>query len=163
MLILCASYSSTEVLTTFYIAGLNWCTGDVAVADGTDSTRNRPVLLESQLQLCIICQFDNQQKLMNVSHDGLQSVDNIRQLRTKLPNVNFRDATDRLTEIFQADAPQTFSWLILIKTVGQVTWANWKLNAWWKLDWKRWMNQAPPHPGNMLIIKNSVYGVKRLT
>ena len=47
---------------------------------------------------------------MNLNHDGLQSVDNIRQLRTKLPNDNFRDATDRLTEIFQADVPQTFSW-----------------------------------------------------
>ena len=61
--------------------------------------------------LCrIICQNDNQQKLKNVSHDGLQSVDNMRQLRIKLPNDNFRDATDRLTEIFQADVPQTFSW-----------------------------------------------------
>ena len=47
---------------------------------------------------------------MNVSHDGLQSVDNIRQLRTKLPNDIFRDATGRLTEIFQTDVPQTFSW-----------------------------------------------------
>ena len=47
---------------------------------------------------------------MNVSHDGLQSVDNIRQLRTKLTNDDFRDATDRLTEIFQADVPRTFSW-----------------------------------------------------
>ena len=82
-------YSSTEVLKTYYIACLNLWTGDAAVAEGTDSTRKTLVSLQSQLQLCIICQNDNQEKLMNVSHDGLQSVDNIRQLRTKLPTITF--------------------------------------------------------------------------
>ena len=95
----------------FLYASLNWYTCDAAMAEGIDSTtRKRPVSLGSQLQFCIICQNDTQQKLMNVSHDGLQSVDNIRQLRAKIPNANFRDETDRLTEIFQTVVPQTFSW-----------------------------------------------------
>ena len=59
------------------------------MAEGTDSTRKTLVSLESQIQLCIICQNDNKEKLMNVNHDGLQSVDNIRQLRTKLPTITF--------------------------------------------------------------------------
>ena len=74
----------------------------------TDRTRKRPASLEPQL--CLICQKDNKQKLMTVSSDGLQSVDTIRQLRSKLHNDNFRDATDRLTEILRADSPQPFSW-----------------------------------------------------
>ena len=91
------------------------------MAEGTASTRKRLVSLESQLHTCIICQNDNQEKLMNVSHDGLQSVDNIRQLRTKLPTITF--------EMQLIDSPKYFKQMSFkrshgIKTVGQVTRAN---------------------------------------
>ena len=78
------------------------------MAEGTEHTRKRPVSLEPQL--CIICQKDNKQKLMTVSSDGLQSVDTIRQLRSKLHNDNFREATDRLAEILQVDSPRPILW-----------------------------------------------------
>ena len=78
------------------------------MAECLGHTRKRPMFLEPQL--CIICQKDNTQQLMTLSNDGLQSVDTIRQLRSKLHNDNFRDATDRITEIIQADSPQPFSW-----------------------------------------------------
>jgi len=47
---------------------------------------------------------------MKVSSDGFHSVDTIRQLRLKLRNDNYQEATDRLTEILRADSPQPFSW-----------------------------------------------------
>ena len=91
-----------------YFTGFILTPCDNTMAEGTDSSRKRPASVE--LQLCIICQNDNQRKLMTVSTDSLQSVENIRQVRTKLSHDNFRDATDRLTEIFQADDPSSFCW-----------------------------------------------------
>lgn len=67
-------------------------------------------LMSSEPQLCIICQEDNKKNLMTVSKDGLQSADSIKQLRMKLHHDNFRDATNRLTEILQGDLPQQFLW-----------------------------------------------------
>ena len=96
------SYLLPNALTTFLYFT------DNTMAEGTDSSRKRPASVE--LQLCIICQNDNQRKLMTVSTDSLHSVDNIRQVRAKLSHDNFRDATDRLTEIFQADDPSSFCW-----------------------------------------------------
>ena len=47
---------------------------------------------------------------MRVSSDGIESVDSIRQLRSKLHNDNFRVETDRLTEILQMDSPPPILW-----------------------------------------------------
>ena len=49
---------------------------------------------------CIICQENKDQKLLTPKSDGLNTIDNARQLRMKIRNDNFRDATDRLTEVF---------------------------------------------------------------
>ena len=46
-----------------------------------------------------MCQKDNKEKLMAVTKDSLQSLDGARQLRSKMHNDNFRDATNKL-EIF---------------------------------------------------------------
>jgi len=78
------------------------------MATGTDRVKKTPVSLEPQL--CLICQKHNKHEFMTVSSDCLQSVDAIRQLRSKLQNDNFRDTADRLTEIFRADSPQLFKW-----------------------------------------------------
>ena len=78
------------------------------MAEGKGRTRKRPVLDEADL--CIVCQKDTKQKLMKVSRDSLESVNTVRQLRLKLRSDNFRDTTDRLTVIFQADTQRLFSW-----------------------------------------------------
>ena len=78
------------------------------MAEGKGRTRKRPVLDEADL--CIVCQKDTKQKLKKVSRDSLESVDTVRQLRLKLRSDNFRDTTDRLTVIFQADTQRLFSW-----------------------------------------------------
>ena len=78
------------------------------MAESTERPRKRPVLLDPKL--CMICQQASKQKLMTVSSDGLPSVNTIRQLRSKLSNDNFREATDRLTGIFRTDSPPPFLW-----------------------------------------------------
>ena len=78
------------------------------MAEGKGRTRKRPVLDEADL--CIVCQKDTKQKLMKVSRDSLESLDTVRQLRLKLRSDNFRDTTDWLTVIFQADTQRLFSW-----------------------------------------------------
>lgn len=70
-------------------------------------TRKRAVPQESQL--CIICQENATEKLMTVSKEGLESVNTVRQLRSKLQNDNFREATDRLNAFFLGDG-SVFSW-----------------------------------------------------
>lgn len=49
------------------------------------------------------------EKLMTVSKEGLESVNTVRQLRSKLQNDNFREATDRLNAFFLGDG-SVFSW-----------------------------------------------------
>ena len=78
------------------------------MAEGKGRTHKRPVLDEADL--CIVRQKDTKQKLMKVSRDILECVDTVRQLRLKLRCDNFRDTTDWLTVIFQADTQQLFSW-----------------------------------------------------
>jgi len=77
------------------------------MAEGTDCSRKRPVSLEPKL--CLICQKDNKQKLMTVNSDGFHSVD-YQTTPVEITQCNYRDATDRLTEILQADSPQPFLW-----------------------------------------------------
>ena len=54
-------------------------------------------------------QLAEKAKILDIT-DVWESVNYIRQLRAKLHNDNFRDATDRLCEIFQMDLPMSFLW-----------------------------------------------------
>ena len=78
------------------------------MAQSTDQSNKRPFALEPEL--CIVCQKENNQKLMTVSSAGIQSLEEIRQLLSKLPSDNFRDATDRFTDILQVNSPQQMYW-----------------------------------------------------
>ena len=49
---------------------------------------------------CIFCQDDKDQKLITPKTDGLNTIDNARQLRMKIRYDNYQDATDRLIEVY---------------------------------------------------------------
>ena len=51
---------------------------------------------------CIFCQDDKDQKLITPKFDGLNTIDNARQLRMKIRYDNYKDATDRLTEVYSS-------------------------------------------------------------
>ena len=120
------------------------------MAEGKGRTRKRPVLYGADL--CIVCQKDTKQRLMKVSRDILESVDAIRHLRLKLRSDHFRDTTDRLTVILQADTHQLFSYRII--------WVSPKSNDWEWLDRKEWLAKYRLHPHQCPLRKMSVYGAK---
>ena len=118
----------------------------------------RLVSLESQFQLCIICQNDNKEKLINVSHDGLRSVDNIKQLRTKLPTITF--------EMQLIDTPKYFKQVPIklsrdIKDCRSSYISKLKVECLRKAGMKEMNEQSSST--SRLIIKRSVYRVKCLT
>ena len=66
-------------------------------------SRKRGALLDCDK--CFICQEKKGQKLLTPNSDGLKTIESARQIRQKLRSDNFRDATDRLTEVFTACPP----------------------------------------------------------